>query len=367
MEGILRSEEAKKAGNQMTSAMSPVEGAIREACDDACSICLEDFSKSDPSTITNCKHEFHLQCILEWAQRSSQCPMCWQAISMEDPVSQELFENVEQERNFRINQSRNAAIFRHPTIGSFELQHLPLNESEVEMEEHILQRIAAATGVGRGYHISRRESLRTRSSLLARPQFLVFSAPGAPPGITISSSSTHVGGQIEPTPPSAVSASIPLTNAGDAQNSVSLSPVQTDQSSPIAGLSAPWTTASVLSGNRIAAGQSSLGSEDGTGPSDFQSFSESVKSRISAMSMRYRESFSRSTRGWKEKWLARSSSMADLGSEVQREVNAGIATVSRMLECFERGENNRARHVPVTSNAVDRSNIEPTDRNNAES
>ena len=93
-----------KAESHMTSAVAFVEGGIQESCDDACSICLEDFCESDPSTVifslcvslflfhkynckqarfyleniwslfppsgsfqvTTCKHEFHLQCILEW-------------------------------------------------------------------------------------------------------------------------------------------------------------------------------------------------------------------------------------------------------------------------------------------------------------
>ena len=133
------------------------------------------------SQLTSCKHEFHLQCILEWCvlisvwmnlislarqrssiflifccrcQRSSQCPMCWQPISLKDPTrfishflpfilfvvfyscvqckfkhfsyfcSQELLEAVERERSFRLNPSRNATIFRHPTLGDFELQHV---------------------------------------------------------------------------------------------------------------------------------------------------------------------------------------------------------------------------------------------------
>ncbi|XP_039778425.1 uncharacterized protein LOC120645740, partial [Panicum virgatum] len=91
---------------------------------DACSICLEAFCESDPSALTSCKHEFHLQCILEWCQRSSQCPMCWQPISMKDPTSQELLEAVECEKNIRTNQTRNTTIFHHPALGDFELQHV---------------------------------------------------------------------------------------------------------------------------------------------------------------------------------------------------------------------------------------------------
>jgi E3 ubiquitin-protein ligase RHF len=86
-------------------------------------------------------------------QRSSQCPMCWQPISLKDPTrfncfcclciflflffslanslkiityfsdfgSQELLEVVERERSFRFKLSRNATIFHHPNLGDFEL------------------------------------------------------------------------------------------------------------------------------------------------------------------------------------------------------------------------------------------------------
>lgn len=79
--------------------------------------------------------------------------MCWQSISLKDTTglvlfffllvilffifylmevsfiflcftSQELLEGVVQERNLRFNPSRNATIFRHPTLGDFELQHV---------------------------------------------------------------------------------------------------------------------------------------------------------------------------------------------------------------------------------------------------
>ena len=42
-------EEAK-----LTSAAAFVEGGIQEACDDSCSICLDEFSESDPSTVIHC-------------------------------------------------------------------------------------------------------------------------------------------------------------------------------------------------------------------------------------------------------------------------------------------------------------------------
>ena len=36
----------------LTSAAASVEGGIQDACDDACSICLEAFCESDPSAVS---------------------------------------------------------------------------------------------------------------------------------------------------------------------------------------------------------------------------------------------------------------------------------------------------------------------------
>ena len=46
-----------------------------------------------------------------------------------------------------------------------------------------------------------------------------------------------------------------------------------------------------------------------------------------AFSERYRESFSRNTRGWKERLFAQSTSSTDLSLEAQREVGASISGV----------------------------------------
>lgn len=45
--------------------------------------------------------------------------------------------------------------------------------------------------------------------------------------------------------------------------------------------------------------------------------------------------------------------MSDLGSEVRREVNAGIATVSRMMERLETRDNDRSSSNPASSNLED--------------
>lgn len=44
-----------KSEAHLTSAAAFVEGGIQDACDDACSICLEAFCDSDPSTVWFCR------------------------------------------------------------------------------------------------------------------------------------------------------------------------------------------------------------------------------------------------------------------------------------------------------------------------
>ncbi|XP_048622972.1 E3 ubiquitin-protein ligase RHF2A-like [Brassica napus] len=91
--------------------------------------------------------------------------------------------------------------------------------------------------------------------------------------------------------------------------------------------------------NNRSPNQSTSSDQDRAGPSELQSFSESLKSRLNAVSMRYKESISKNTRSWKDRFFSRSTSMADIGSEVKREVSAGIATVSRLMERLETREN----------------------------
>lgn len=67
--------------------------------------------------------------------------------------------------------------------------------------------------------------------------------------------------------------------------------------------------------------------------------------------LRYKESITKSTRGWKERLFSRNTSVADLGSEVRREVNAGIATVSRMMERLDTRESRRTSDPSVQPNS----------------
>ncbi|KAJ4825767.1 hypothetical protein Tsubulata_015902 [Turnera subulata] len=347
-------EEVQKPKADLTSAAAFVEGGIQDSCDDACSICLEEFSASDPSATTSCKHEFHLQCILEWCQRSSQCPMCMQPIALKDPTSQELFEAVERERKLRATPPRNATIFRHPTLGDFELQHLPVGATDDELEERIIQHLAAAAAMGRTRHYGRREGQRNRSSSHGRPHFLVFSShPSVPTSSHVHPSMTQLGEGNEPVSVSVASPSTPLISSGDEPSQSTLQ--FPDQSSSAPGSSVMQTNRRGYSFNhRSTTTQSSQPNQDRAGPSDFQTFSENLKSRLNAVSMRYKESISRSTRGWKERLFSRSTS--DIGSEVQRNINAGIASVSRMMEQLEARDNSSTNRVSADSTITERSN-----------
>ncbi|WCJ40135.1 RING-H2 group F2A [Euphorbia peplus] len=356
-------EEVSKPDSRLTiSPAAFVEGGIQDACDDACSICLEPFSETDPSTVTSCKHEFHLQCVLEWCQRSSQCPMCWQSISMKDPTSQELLEAVEHERNIRFNQSRNATIFRHPTLGDFELQHLPVGLNDADLEERIIQHLAAAAAMGRR-HIARREGQRNRSSSSAqgRPQFLVFSShPNVPPAGPLPTSPTQ---RTEDETIAATTVSSPSFFAANVQED-SIQP-STPQSSAVQSDHATASGSSIhisrqkenSSENRSPM-NSSPNSQDRAGPSELPTFSESIKSKLNAVSTRYKESISKSTRGWKDRFFSRNTSMEDLGSEVRKEVNAGIATVSRMMERLEARDNNRTGTSSASNSSAASATIE---------
>ncbi|KAL3839385.1 hypothetical protein ACJIZ3_023976 [Penstemon smallii] len=346
-------DEGKMEESHMISAAAFVEGGIQEACDDTCSICLEAFCDSEPSTVTSCKHEFHLQCILEWCQRSSNCPMCWQPISLKDPDSQELLDSIEQERSFRLTPSRNATTFHHPTYGDFEFQHLPMGVNDPELEDRIIQHLAAAAAMGRTHRIAQREGSRSRSSAHARPQFVLFSANPNESSLGPNSASLAPGVAESELATATVPNEFLQSNQISASSSTSL---------------AMPTSRQGISHDNRSYESPSLPNQDREGPSDFQPLSDNWKSRLNAMSMKYKESISKSTRGWKEKLFSRSSSMADIGTEVRREVNAGIATVSRMMERLETRDNDRGGHMPpsnnVDSSVNERSNHENRDTPN---
>ncbi|XP_075509554.1 E3 ubiquitin-protein ligase RHF2A-like [Primulina tabacum] len=353
---VLQLDEVKNGGSHMASAAAFVEGGIQEVCDDACSICFEAFCDSDPSSVTSCKHEFHLQCILEWCQRSSNCPMCWQPFSLKDPSSQELLEAVERERNLRFTSSRrNATIFQHPTLGDFELQDLQMGVDDPELEDNIIQHLAAAAAMGRTNLIARREGSRIRSSH-AHPQFVVFSShPNASsPGQT-SASFASVETEYDSTAATETNTYVPPTSIRD-EGPPHTSPLQSDGAlaSAFASPAIPRTYHGIPSDNRSSVRQAFLPNQDRAGPSEL-SFSDSWKSRLNAVSTRYKESITKSTRGWKEKLFSRTGSMTEIGNEVRKEVSAGIANISHLMERLETRDGSRPGNVPLANDVVDSS------------
>lgn len=52
---------------------------------DKCSICLNNYEETEMVCIlNNCKHMFHLECIMEWGKYKQECPMCRENISYID-------------------------------------------------------------------------------------------------------------------------------------------------------------------------------------------------------------------------------------------------------------------------------------------
>ncbi|KAK7412654.1 hypothetical protein VNO78_04182 [Psophocarpus tetragonolobus] len=279
-----------------------------DSSEDSCSICLEPFTLHDPSTVTCCKHEYHLHCILEWSQRSKECPICWQSLALKDPASQELLAAVEDEKRMR---SRNITNSRGPLeqlndshvrylridlygtvlliyrslFPSFnnQMQIIPLQDDscsdDSDFDDQITRRLVAAAS--RARFVQRQHRKRS---------------PGAGPseGLGVDSS-VHVSG---------VQTALRTSSASGVSSTVI---------EPLALNNTP-------------------GSARRPNTSEMFSLPESFKSKFSAASARYKESISKGTQGLKEKLLAHNVSVKELSKGVQREMNAGIAGVARMIE-----------------------------------
>lgn len=237
----------------------------RTSEEDVCSICLDDFDSHDnPPTVTTCKHAFHLQCILEWSQRSKECPICWQLIVLKDQASQELLSVVEDERS-----TRSVLTVRH-IYEDPEVDH-DVEYNDTHFEEEIMR------SFGRRRHKQR--------------------LSGVGPSVPRADSS------IEQEMYTSLEEfhSLGYTSLEDSR--------VVDNHSPNANGSP---------GRPITA--------------DMHAFSESVKSKLSAASARYKESLSKSTQGLKEKLLAKKSPVKELSRGVQREMSAGIARIFERLD-----------------------------------
>ncbi|KAG0590963.1 hypothetical protein KC19_1G139000 [Ceratodon purpureus] len=271
----------------MSSAAEFVEGGAQDPCDDACSICLESFCDDDPATVTSCKHEYHLQCILEWSQRSKECPMCWQPLSLKDPDSQELLKAVGRERALRRNKIQAAQIYHRSPV------------EEYEFDRHL-----AAAAMGRAHQMGRREHIRFRPSTTAQghPRFVLVS--GSPAGAPSSPASSSPAASPPQTTNSEASLATVFTfphySAANRDGSSSNSPTQRSRSIDM--------------------------EEHGTSSSESLDF----KSRLFAASSRYKESLTKSTKGFRERLRTRGGLMQDIGARA-REVSAGVVrAIERM-------------------------------------
>ncbi|XP_011026011.1 PREDICTED: E3 ubiquitin-protein ligase RHF1A-like isoform X2 [Populus euphratica] len=287
--------------------------------DDACSICLDPFTPQDPATDTCCKHQYHLQCIVEWSQRSKECPICWQLLVLKDPASQELLAAVETERVVRPRNSNPASMIVHHLDEDYDVEQDSYSDDS-DFDDHVMQHLSASAA-SRARYVCKRE--RHRSAGLGPSQVLVLTSPEHVSTVQQTYTSPEEG-QILSYGSSVINSSTPGTPSIIIQNLSSVAPPVVNQVSTTA-VNSPLKP-------RILFRQPPTDTPQGQGSSDMLSLSESIKSKWFAASARYKESLSKGTRGMKEKLLARNNSVKELSKEVQREMSAGIAGVARMIE-----------------------------------
>lgn len=282
--------------------------------------------------------------------------MCLQTIKLKDPSSQGLLDAVEHERKLRTNRPRNISIFHHPTLGDFELQHLQIT-SDSEIQERIIQHLATSAAMGRARELATIEGRRSRSSAQGHPHFLVFSThPNGPSATLVTPSVNERDGSSTPPVARIAASNSPLLAVGE--DSTQLIPRPSSTQGSIVGAN----THGISSTNRRSPTHTSPSSQERVGSSDFQSFSESLKSRVSAWSMKYKESLTRSTRGWKEKLFTRYSSASCPSTEVLREVDHGIVPASRLMNHLEIQDEDRTNTARISSGTVDSSSVNPTEQ-----
>ncbi|XP_073135897.1 E3 ubiquitin-protein ligase RHF1A-like [Henckelia pumila] len=302
----------------MQSASSSVsgDGHIFDDCvEDGCSICLEPFNSLDPPMVTKCKHEYHFQCILEWSQRSDGCPICSQHLVLKDPASQELLEGVQSDRNLRRNLCR--------VDQDIDVNDDFPQEDDPGFEQQIVRHFTVVASRARNISSRRRHITPDigRSVCILLP-------------------------------------SVPSRNMSNMSNMARVNSsleVHQNQAScfsnfdPVVSIGAPAVTQRASSLNIPSFGDSpSLNSENiqhsgkfseppqnnprRSSSSEFLAFSESLKSKISNASTRYKESISTSTRVFMEKLVARKGFVKEISREVQRETSAGIARMIGRLD-----------------------------------
>ncbi|KAJ6313029.1 hypothetical protein OIU77_014531 [Salix suchowensis] len=309
---------AAAAASSSSSSSSFGAGVDEAFEDEACSICLDPFTTQDPPTVTCCNHEYHLQCILEWSQRSKECPICWRLLVLKDHASQELLAAVETERRLRSRNSTPASMVAPHLDDDYDVEQDSYSDDS-DFDEHIMQHLAAAA-TSRARHVHERE--RQGSNRLGPSQFIVLTSPEHAPTVQQTYTSPEEG-QASSYGSSGMNSPTPDTLSVNIQNLSSVASPDVNQVSTTAANS-PFKP-------RILFRPPPTDTE-GQGSSDVLSLSDSIKSKWFAASSRYKESLSKGTRGIKEKLVARNNSVKELSKEVQREMSAGIAGVARMIE-----------------------------------
>ncbi|XP_054810712.1 E3 ubiquitin-protein ligase At3g02290-like [Prosopis cineraria] len=69
------------APTQQPEATEIDQGTLDSAASDSdsseeCPTCFDSYTDENPKITAECSHHFHLPCILEWQQRSEECPNC---------------------------------------------------------------------------------------------------------------------------------------------------------------------------------------------------------------------------------------------------------------------------------------------------
>lgn len=351
---------------QMTSAAAFVEGGVQDACDDACSICLENFSEDDPATITVCKHEYHLQCILEWSQRSKECPMCWQPLYLKDEDSQLLLAASEQERTLR--HQRSSPFYQHSSSFDSQFHRFgPTFTDDSDLEDRILHHLAAA-GMGRAQQFTRRgESLRIRPSpnqghshIMIAPLHTNHSNASSSP---LSSPVVSSAGNLFVQQSSPSNGHVGSSGVGTAQVAPLESTSGSSMSEPPVERGRRHKESSSMEGNSLRRQVMVDNVEGQERPSSPElTLSESFKSRLAAASSRYRESLTRTTKGFKERLRVRNGTMAELGTRA-REVTAGVVrAIERMsLESPDKQREN-SNNAAISSRDTDRNSSPMSER-----
>ncbi|KAK6265868.1 hypothetical protein QUC31_016705 [Theobroma cacao] len=338
---MLEKPIALMAASSSSPPSSSYGGVLDDGSEDGCSICLEPFSAQDPATVTSCRHEYHLQCILEWSQRSKECPICWQSFVLKDPASQELLDTVRIERHCRSrNPSPAVLIDFHHFHDGFGAEEDASHSDDSDFDERILQHLAAAAS--RARYVRRRE--RQRSFGLDPSQVLFFTSP---------EHMLHTQ-QTNPTSPDECQN---LRYGLSQPDSLASVIPNVDPPLPV-NPSVDVVSSSAVSGDKaIDSRQPQVDTPHRPSSSETFSFTESIKSKWSIASARYKESISKGTRGLKEKLLARNNSVKELSKGVQREMSAGIAGVAKMIERLDIATKRPGASIPVSGGTGGTSNI----------